>query len=59
MATENSNTGKFDDLANLLDAYEALSALISEREPGWVLLENLNRQFRLFLDHDHVKGLLT
>lgn len=60
MATNDLNIGKpFDDLANLADAYEALSSLISSDEPAWVLLENLNRQLRSFLDYADTKGLLS
>jgi hypothetical protein len=60
MATQDPTTTKhFDSLAELADAYEALSSLVSEHEPAWVLLENLNRQLRAFLDHADTKGLLT
>ena len=55
-----SDSGKpFDELADLAASYEALSSLISVREPGWILLENLNRQLRAFLDDMDARGLIT
>ena len=57
MAANDLNTASpFDALADLADAYEALSALVSEHEPAWVLLENLNRQLRGFVDAADARG---
>ena len=60
MATNDLNTLKpFDGLAALADSYEALSALVNEHQPAWVLLENLNRQLRAFVDAADSQGLVS
>ena len=60
MATSEHNTPlPFDGLADLADSYEALSALVNEHQPAWVLLENLNRQLRAFVDAADSRGKLS
>lgn len=60
MATYDLNISKpCDDLASLADCYEALADLVSTREPAWVLLINLNRQLRAFLDEANARGELS
>lgn len=49
----------FDELNRLASCYEALAALVSEHEPAWVLLENLNDQLRAFVDALDDQGLIT
>lgn len=50
----------FDGLADLVAAYEALGLLAFNEEghssPTWVLLDNLNRQFRAFVEFAGQRG---
>lgn len=48
-----------DSLASLADCYEALADLVPTGEPAWVLLLNLNRQLRAFLDEADARGELS
>ncbi len=60
MATDDLTTLKpCDGLAALADCYEALADLVSTDEPAWVLLLNLNRQLRAFLDEADARGELS
>jgi len=60
MATSEHNTPRpFDGLADLADSYEALSSLVNEHQPAWVLLQNLNRQLRAFADVADSRGELS
>jgi hypothetical protein len=62
MATKD-DTKPFDGLADLVAAYEALGLLAFNQEghssPTWVLLDNLNRQLRAFIDSADQRGLLS
>jgi hypothetical protein len=62
MATEDNNK-LYDDLADLVAAYEALGLLAFNEEghssPTWVLLDNLNRQLRAFVDSADLQGLVS
>lgn len=57
------DTKPFDALAHLADAYDALAQLAFEDEghssPTCVILINLNRQFRSYLDSMGSQGLLS
>lgn len=64
MAIDDLNTTRpFDGLADLADCYEALGLMAFNEEgqssPTWVLLNNLNRQLRAYVDQADEKGLLT
>lgn len=60
MAANDLNTTKpCDSLADLADCYEALANLVATSEPAWVLLLNLNRQLRAFLDEADARGELS
>lgn len=60
MATDDLITPKpFDGLADLADCYEALADLVATSEPAWVLLLNLNKQLRAFLDEADARGELS
>lgn len=60
MATQDPIIPKpFDALADLADSYDVLAALSSEHDPAWVLLLNLNRQLRAFVDDADNRGLVS
>jgi hypothetical protein len=65
MATKDDNiqSKPFNGLADLVDCYEALGLMAMNEEghssPTWVLLNNLNRQLRLFVDSANVRGLVS
>ena len=63
MATKQNITKIFDGLVELADCYEAFALIAMNEESDstktWVLLNNLNHQFREIVDEMDSWGLLS